>query len=179
MISYADTVVTKGWWGYWRGWTMRPNVFYFACGARMRIQSPQGSGDDTAANGLQLKYCHKANWAAQLFQLSWAGNWGGWTYMKMCPKGKYIYSMNARLEFMKGLGDDTSLNGLMVSCRYPNGSYPNSLMIHPGYWGAWKGWSKIASGYHVCGTNVRYENPKGRWDDTALNGLALKLCSWV
>ena len=52
LISYADSIVTSGWFGYWRGWKLRPNINYFACGARLKIQPPQGAGDDTAMNGL-------------------------------------------------------------------------------------------------------------------------------
>ena len=134
--------------------------------------------DDTAMNGLQMKYCHKANWNAQLYQLSWGGNWGGWTMMHMCPKGKFIYSMNARVENRMGLGDDTAMNGLMMACRYANGAYPQAFMVHPGYYGFWRGWSQVLAGYHVCGTATRYENP-GQADDTAFNGLSLKMCTWA
>ena len=64
LISYTDRMVHTGWWGFWRYYKMRPNPFYFACGARMRWQGAVGGGDDTAMNGLQMKYCHKANWHA-------------------------------------------------------------------------------------------------------------------
>ena len=95
---------------------MRPDPDFIACGASLRIQSPQGSGDDTVMNGLELAYCFKENWDSQSKQVQHKGDLGQWTSMKMCSNGKNIYSMNARVEKWKVLGDDTSMNGLMIAC---------------------------------------------------------------
>ena len=51
-ITYANAMVSRGYFGYWRGWVMRPNFMYMACGARMRFMPNQLDGDDTAMNGL-------------------------------------------------------------------------------------------------------------------------------
>lgn len=68
-IAYANALVNPGYWGYWHGWVLRPNIFFLACGARVRSQPPQGAGDDTALNGVQFKYCHRANWHAQTYKV--------------------------------------------------------------------------------------------------------------
>ena len=86
--------------------------------------------------------------------------------------------MNARVQGMMGFGDDTSMNGLMMACKYKNGMYPQTVMVYPGLWGTWRGWSKVLGGYFMCGNANRWEQPQGSGDDTAYNGLELKLCTF-
>jgi len=44
-------------WGSWKPWQRCPSGFAVA-GLRTRVERPQGGGDDTALNGIQL-YCRK------------------------------------------------------------------------------------------------------------------------
>lgn len=48
-------------------------------------------------------------------------------------------------------------------------------MIHNGLWGEWKPWTS-ADSHYVCGSKVRFEDPIGDGDDTALNGISFKFC---
>lgn len=44
-----------GGWGDWQSWVEYSSSY--VCGGQVRFESDQGSGDDTALNGLRLKFC--------------------------------------------------------------------------------------------------------------------------
>jgi len=44
----------------------------------MRFEEHQGFGDDTAANGLKLRFCDLNNWNNQEEMTIWDGTWGEW-----------------------------------------------------------------------------------------------------
>ena len=78
----------------------------------------------------------------------------------MCPKGQYIYALNARLEENRGIYDDSAMNGLMMACGYLDKKWTfkssKAIIVYPGYWGTWRGWSAANWGYYACGTRSRY-----------------------
>jgi hypothetical protein len=148
----------------------------------MRVESPDGDGDDTAANGLEMRFCDSVgSWYTQETKMIFIGNWGNWRGWQMCPPGSYITSMNARVE-SHTVDDDTSLNGAQIRCRNQNRDVTETSTVDPGYWGSWSGWStephhpalSEESDYFVNGAQMRYEN--ALWengDDTSANGIIL------
>lgn len=52
--------VHPGHWGSWSGYMYCP-ANHYVCGARARVEKKQGSGDDTAMNGMQLLCCSFAD----------------------------------------------------------------------------------------------------------------------
>lgn len=50
---------------------------------------------------------------------TYPGVWGDWGDMVKCPYGSYINGARVRYEDPIGDGDDTALNGLIVSCKDP------------------------------------------------------------
>ena len=104
----------------------------------MRSEDNQGGGDDTAANGLKLKYCGLRDWRNQKEQTIWDGSWGGWKTWGMCPYGKYIGGARVRYEDNVGNGDDTAMNGIQFNVEIPNFG-----ISHSGITGEW---ALVASG---------------------------------
>ena len=76
-----------GRWGGMKPWARPSNPNMKVCGANMRFENPV-DGDDTAANGLQIRYCDTTNgvWGRQETKTVYNGNWGSWKGMKMCPR---------------------------------------------------------------------------------------------
>ena len=85
--------------------------------------------------------------------------------------------LNIRYEEAGGTDfDDTTLNGLqMTCCDYQTG---DAVTVYPGdgHYGDWNYWYVCSSQYYIpCGMLTRFE-----WgehdDDTALNGIDVKCC---
>ena len=81
-------------------------------GFDMKIESKQGSGDDTAANKVDL-YCKNGG----SISAETATSWGKWTPKLMCPSGMAVNGLSTRVESKQGGGDDTALNGLKLYCK--------------------------------------------------------------
>ncbi|KXZ48684.1 hypothetical protein GPECTOR_26g587 [Gonium pectorale] len=52
----TDTNAYSGLWGTWNSYTYCPGESYI-CGIQVRVEGQQGSGDDTALNGLRIGCC--------------------------------------------------------------------------------------------------------------------------
>lgn len=165
-----DITIYHGNWGGWKNWQKTSQRGLYACGAELRFENSQGGGDDTAANGLKLKYCGLSDWYNQQEQTIWNGNWGGWKGWVMCSYGKYIGAARVRFEDSQGGGDDTALNGLQIYCVDKNWINWEFKTVYNGNWGQWKGWSYRWNKL-VKGARVRFEDNQGGGDDTAMNGL--------
>ena len=163
--------VYNGHWGGWKPW-VNGSDGKFACGAELRFETSQGIGDDTGANGLKFMFCDLNDWEDQYQAVVWGGSWGNWKGMKMCPNGKYMAAARVRFEDPIGGGDDTALNGLEIYCTKPDWNDGETLVVYPGLWGSWKPWAYRYSKL-VKGARVRYEDPIGWGDDTALNGVMM------
>ena len=85
----------------------------------LRFETNQGSGDDTAANGLRMIFCKLADWNAQK-ERKFDRLWGDWMGLKMCPENFLVDGFQIRIEKKQGDGDDTALNGLKIQCTHPN-----------------------------------------------------------
>mmetsp|Transcript_27839 Transcript_27839/g.55766 ORF Transcript_27839/g.55766 Transcript_27839/m.55766 type:complete len:395 (+) Transcript_27839:95-1279(+) len=165
-----DINIHNGLWGEWKPWKKIGKNGLYACGAELRFEGRQGSGDDTAANGLRLMYCGLESWYLQEQQEVWGGFWGDWRGMVMCPFGKYIGRARVKFEGRRGNGDDTALNGLAIDCVDRNWQGSATDTVYAGLWGSWKDWEGVSKKL-VKGASLRFEGNQGSGDDTALNGI--------
>ena len=184
--SGAVTELFAGKWGGWKGWQGAGEDGYYACGAEMRFEDNQGGSfwrnkaDDTAGNGLRLKYCHINDWNNnQLLVEIYPGLWGDWKGMKMCNEGSYIDGGEVRYEDYDSEteADNTALNGLKIHCRDKTSGTGQWITVYEGIWGGWKGQHVDGSKY-VKWAKVQFHDYDGSWsqklrpeDDTAMNGI--------
>lgn len=97
----------------------------------------------------------------------------------MCDEGMFISSMSAKVDPQHNFAhDDTALNALRIRCDYIDHSKPRDKDVaNGGKWGDWGPWSQTVRQKFICGMQARYEDRLGEWnDDTALNGINVKLC---
>eukprot|EP00331_Platyophrya_macrostoma_P021054 CAMPEP_0176468862 /NCGR_PEP_ID=MMETSP0127-20121128/39399_1 /TAXON_ID=938130 /ORGANISM="Platyophrya macrostoma, Strain WH" /LENGTH=248 /DNA_ID=CAMNT_0017862619 /DNA_START=513 /DNA_END=1259 /DNA_ORIENTATION=- len=107
-----------GQWGNWGHWVPAPDYIWswYACGIAMRVEG--WNGDNTASNGIRLKYCSRLNPRDQR-DVEFAGIWGDWSSMltfKNNLTGNLMRICAARVRSLDpiGGGDDYALNGLQV-----------------------------------------------------------------
>lgn len=95
------------WGGYGRDFICPTGTYITQC--QLRVESRQGSGDDTAANNLNCK-CSNND-----FMNGDGTEWGGWmAFSQHCSKG--ICGLQTRVERSQGSGDDTALNDAKFVC---------------------------------------------------------------
>ncbi|XP_069805712.1 vitelline membrane outer layer protein 1 homolog [Dendropsophus ebraccatus] len=98
---------TEGNWGEWTSvsWCPSGNLISFS----LRVEKPQGDGDDTAANNVMMQ-------CSDLTILTgnggYWGDYGGWS--AVCEQG--ICGIKTRVERGQGRGDDTALNDVQFEC---------------------------------------------------------------
>ncbi|XP_046461608.1 vitelline membrane outer layer protein 1-like [Daphnia pulex] len=99
---------TQGPWGNWGGrFVCQSGSYITSC--QLRVEPPQGSGDDTSANNLNCK-CSNGE------TLNGDGtSWGGWNaWSSPCENG--IMAIQTRVEGHQGKRDDTALNDVQFTC---------------------------------------------------------------
>ncbi|XP_059375713.1 vitelline membrane outer layer protein 1-like [Carassius carassius] len=106
--NYATVGSDVGSWGVWRDIKWCPSGFLTAF--QLKVEKPQGSGDDTAANNIQFKCSSGSSLLGE--GTKW-GDWGGWS--QTC-QGKGICGIKTRVEIPQGRGDDTALNDVRMYC---------------------------------------------------------------
>jgi len=147
----------------------------FATGFQIKLEDHQGSGDDTAMNGLWL-ICKGVAGTIEHVVQSGMGNWGKPVEPpQKCPTGEFLFSYELREEVHRGPNhDDTSANGLRFGCR-PYGSsqeIPSGNPIsQPGFWGDWRPISKCSGKNLIVGVETLIEPAKSDNDDTAMNDV--------
>ncbi|XP_063305798.1 vitelline membrane outer layer protein 1-like [Pelobates fuscus] len=103
-MTINSTVANWGTWG---------STFWCPIGYLMsfslRVEGPQGTNDDTAANNIKFK-CSDGN-ILEGNGLSW-GTYGDWS--SNCTMG--ICGMEAKVEVSQTVGDDTALNDVRFTC---------------------------------------------------------------
>ena len=138
----SNLMIYWGLFGVWKEWKKSPTTKFYACGANLRFYDDDGGDDQTAADGLRLKYCDLNNWSNSQKEVEvWGGtpNWGTWKGMKMCPANQFIAGAQVRYEDHQGGGDDTALNGLKIYCAPKNTNTGGSWVeVFGGIWGVWK-----------------------------------------
>lgn len=105
-----------GLWGTWRSAAECKNPSgrsnNFLKGARVRMEKPQGRGDDTAANDVQFS-CSRGG----SIHASGGGQWGDWDPWSYCPAGSAVCGLSIRFEpYQGGSSDDSAMNGLNLRC---------------------------------------------------------------
>ncbi|XP_073479124.1 vitelline membrane outer layer protein 1 homolog [Aquarana catesbeiana] len=155
-----------GYWGDW-GWMDMCPPGTVATGFDLKVEPPQGDGDDTALNAIKL-FCTKSGESyAEI--TSTTGRWGSWTGARWCPSGVLI-SFALQVERPLGNGDDTAANNIMFQC-----SNNNILTGYGGRWGTFSDWSDFCQS-GICGIRTRVEPAQGGGDDTALNDVKFRCC---
>lgn len=99
-------------WGLWTPFKYCVGEDNPVTGFNMKMEGPQGDGDDTAANKVDL-YCKKGGYISVKTKTSW----GHWTNKKTCPTGSAVMGIKTKVEGSQGSQDDTALNGVRLYCR--------------------------------------------------------------
>ncbi|XP_053572109.1 vitelline membrane outer layer protein 1 [Bombina bombina] len=103
-----NTITSKeGPWGYWSStfWCLDSHLISFS----LRVEPPQGDGDDTAANNIRFTCLNNHNIEGSGH--SW-GTYGPWSLN--CKDG--ICGIQTKVEDSQGRGDDTALNDVQFYC---------------------------------------------------------------
>jgi len=102
-------------WGSWRGTALCPTFSNPIAGQQIKVEAPQGSGDDTALNTVAV-YCKGFHW----IQPPTPTSWGSWWEAAYCPVGSAVCGLRTQVEPNQGSGgDDTALNATsMLCCTY-------------------------------------------------------------
>jgi len=104
------------------------------------------------------------------------GLWGKWYDPVMIPPGYRIVGFQTRFEKYKKNQDDTALNGIRILYSNKNGDGAvHSKSVHDGYWGDWGNKVHGPVGFEVVAIKTRFEKYKPNQDDTALNGIKIRL----
>jgi hypothetical protein len=166
----------QGPWGDWGEGASCP-AGAFVWGFRLKSESYQGSGDDTALNAIEL-ICKNRDSGDITRIRSAEGQWGTWGKDHMCtnwpPQGFWI-----QVEKYQGLNkdrtskDDTAANNIRFTCDGGDGS--DLAGDPPTAWGDWTRLSICPPGMKINGFRTKVERPQGDGDDTALNGMQV-LC---
>lgn len=158
-------------WGSWQAPQKCPSGTYVA-GYRMKVESWQRSGDDTALNAVEFA-CYNRQGSPVSNIKSNEGRWGDWSRsFASCPKGHYFKGFDIKSEKWQRSGDDTAANSVKFVCT--NGSVLEAS--NPGRWGRWTGMKHCPSGSAITGIKALVEPSIGKGDDTALNNIAV-ICS--
>lgn len=169
-IDVKSITVQEGQGGSWSPWVGCP-AHQFVYGYSMRVQSPQGSGDDTGLNAVRLSCASAANASATTIEPN-PGLWGTWYSPARCDARPVVGAMVAN-QPSQGAGDDTASNDVHMKCL--NG--PVLQAAGETSWGVFPAsFTLCPSGWGVCGASVRVEPDQGSGDDTAMNGLKLACC---
>ncbi|KXZ42261.1 hypothetical protein GPECTOR_172g198 [Gonium pectorale] len=169
-VNGQATLVEDGIWGSWSSSVSCQPGGYFV-GAKMRIEGPQGSEDDTAANSLVFT-CSNSKGTDLVANGGIWGDWGSYTY---CPANSYICGLQVRFE-PDDSSDDTALNGVRIACcTFPtdNATYAvSSTAVQTGT-NAGKNCLDIPSNNQVSGTLIQ------QWGCNNSTAQLLKLTSTV
>ncbi|CAM4663437.1 unnamed protein product [Leuciscus chuanchicus] len=106
--DYTSNESNVGKWGVWGRIKWCPSGYFKSF--QLRVESSQGSGDDTAANNINFK-CSGGQ-VLEGDSTDW-GDWGNWS--PTC-EGKGICGIQTRVEPPLGRGDDTALNDVRMFC---------------------------------------------------------------
>lgn len=111
----------EGQWGEWGENAICPNGSYLN-GFRLKVEPPQGDGDDTATNGIimicsdgtQLNNNHEGQWGE--WSIDWSRSPIAQAPKLICPHKKYICGFRQQIEPSIGEGDDTAMNNVLFFC---------------------------------------------------------------
>lgn len=147
----------------------------YATGYSQRVESRQGSGDDTALNAVRL-YCSSPDGhVTETIETLNQGPWGDWdsAYCLSSPERRFLNGATARIEGSQGYGDDTAMNGVKFNCTIAGTAEADNT----GPWGNWHNWNYCPAGSAICGIQTNVAPNRGNEDDSALVGMRLFCCS--
>lgn len=108
-----DWIVShEGLWGDWGTPANCPGGRNLI-GAVIKIESPQGGGDDTGANDVEFMCAGRG---ITTIRASNGMGWGTWGQWVQCPTSTAVCGLSIRFEDDLGGGDDTAMNGLKLYC---------------------------------------------------------------
>lgn len=141
--------------GDWRSQAFCPMGSYIR-GFNHKWEGDQGSGDDTASNGVSVICSDSAGTVLN----PWQGPFGNWqSNFVSCQIGEYVCGLKTKVEGNQNGGDDTGMNGLSMRCcsvegETPSGNYPIST---PNTTGSGAGGGG-GGGCFVAGTQISLKN---------------------
>jgi len=121
-LARVDKFIGIGPFGKWYDMVLCPNIDkgWRLTGVSTRFEEYQGSGDDTALNGIKMMCETKPDGSLVLGGLKMVeeGDWGTWGPLKGCPYSHpFVCGFKARIEPDQGTNeDDTGMNGLVMRC---------------------------------------------------------------
>ncbi|MGE5658564.1 MAG: hypothetical protein ACM37W_18335 [Actinomycetota bacterium] len=126
--NMAERIVPHpGFWGNWGEGASCPKGSY-AVAFKLKVEPPQGNGDDTGANSVAFG-CSNGT----VIEASGGGRWGAWTPNWLTgPPNSAICGVRAKVENQQGKGDDTALNDLEFTwCQLQNAPPPAPVQNAP------------------------------------------------
>ncbi|KAE8620558.1 hypothetical protein XENTR_v10010325 [Xenopus tropicalis] len=141
-----------------------------AKGLSLKVEEPQGFGDDTSLNGIRL-HCVRCRFPHDEKSItSDFGPWGTWGPTKWCPYG-FLSTFSLRVEEFQGQSDATAANNIKFKCS------DNSTLEGDGLpWGRYGALSESCL-YGICGIGTKVAKPQGFGDDTGLNDVYFSCCA--
>lgn len=109
-------------WGTWNPYDVCSDPKAHAIGFYAKMESSQGTGDDTALNGIKFICGYPSGSSSGQEITSGVGNWGSWepSSLLKCSTGAFIISFQMLYEPFCGTCDDTAADGLRVQCSDGN-----------------------------------------------------------
>jgi hypothetical protein len=173
VASYVT--LASGSWGSWSTCYEFCPADTLAYQVTAKSEKSQGTGDDSAMNGVALACYNKTTGGYQGYitsnQQAW-GNWMDWVSASPYTVTNPFVGGKLMIEGSQGLGDDTAANMIMMYSANGVGVGPASYT----WFGSWKTPAYCPAGTAVCGLSTRIEGSQGSGDDTALNGVAVACC---
>uniref|UniRef100_A0A7M4F8E3 Vitelline membrane outer layer 1-like protein n=1 Tax=Crocodylus porosus TaxID=8502 RepID=A0A7M4F8E3_CROPO len=105
----SSTVFFSCRWGQWSAKQWHPRLYLTAFS--LKVESPQGDGDDTAANNIKFRLLDGRVQEGNTGSV-W-GTFGSWS--NHCYSGA-ICGLQTKVEPPQGEGDDTTLNDVRFFC---------------------------------------------------------------
>jgi len=185
---FSTVTVANGPFGTWPSCPEYCPAGSYVYEAFTQHEANQGSGDDTALNGIWLvcRTADSGNFAKVI--KSKIGSWGSKPlfgdgsndlsrYQRCTPQqvNNVIIGAQMKIEGALSSGDDTAANQLTVRCLDRS---TIAVKPQPTNWGSLTPEIQCPNGKAVCGLRTRVENSQGSGDDTALNGLQLVCCKF-
>lgn len=151
-------------WGVW-GTFDNCTAGTFVQAFQLKTEAYQGSGDDTALNGIRF-YCGVRNSGSYTSVItSTEGGWGTWGSVFSCGFGRGdIYGFQLNVEPYRESGDDTATNNLRVFCSNDNNPANDFVQGDGQNFGLWSPTEDIRRclpGQAFCGLQTQVEVYQG------------------
>ena len=146
----------------------------YVIGYQLKIEPPQGGGDDTALNAIELRCAEFGNTTASTYIYSGISKFGTWRGVGFCPDFKPVTGFRLKVEPLRDDGDDAAATNLQVWCGIlPSGESLQAGYISDAAWGDWSSWAYCPEGWAVAGITTRIHECDD-CDDTGLNGVEMR-----